>query len=41
MIYAKRIAKALVFLAGLFILLMVSSRIFMPKNNTKADGMEY
>ena len=41
MIYAKRIAKALVFLAGLFVLLLDSSRIFMPKNNTKADGMEY
>lgn len=39
--YIKRIITAMAFLAGLLVLLHFSSKIFMPKNNTKEEGMEY
>lgn len=39
--YIKRIITAMAFLAGLLVLLYFSSKIFMPKNNTEAAGMEY
>lgn len=41
MVYVKRIIKALIFTAGLIFLLVVASQIFVPKNNTEEDGMDY
>ncbi len=38
--YVKRILKAVVFAAGLFGLLALSSAVFLPKNNTEEAGME-
>lgn len=40
MTYCKRIIAWLVFLAGLLGLLMIASRIFIPKNNDSLSGME-
>lgn len=40
MIYCKRIVAWLVFLAGLVGILFLVSRVFVPKNNDSASGME-
>ena len=40
MIYCKRILAWLLFLAGLAGLLVIASRIFIPKNNDALSGME-
>lgn len=40
MVYLKRGASAVIFVAGLIFLLIVTSHIFIPKNNSKESGME-
>ena len=38
--YLKRILHAVLFFAGLYCLLLLSSQFFLPKNNTEEAGME-
>ena len=39
-LYGKRILKAAVFFAGLLLILLLASRIFKPKDNTRKAGIE-
>lgn len=40
MIYVKRVVSIATFLLGMFLILLITSFIFVPKNNMKGFGIE-